>query len=111
MMTDPAQAWPFVGAFIAPLGDKFPALGFGSFGHHDDAEAASALFPLADAVAYFFDAVGDFRNEDDIASPGHSGMERDPAGVAAHHFTNEHAMVRFGGGVKEVYRIRRQRQG
>src|SRR5438477_8046871 len=107
MMADPAQSRPLIDAFIAPLRDELAALGFGPFGHHDDAEAASTFFPLTDAVAYFFDAVRNFRNEDNIASPGHSGMERDPAGVAAHDFANEHAMVRFGGGVKAVDRIRR----
>src|SRR5437773_1210689 len=109
MMADPAQARPLVGAFITALSDELAALGFGPFGHHNDAEAASAFFPLADAFAHALDVVRNFGNQDDIAPAGHAGMQRDPAGVAAHHFANEYAMMRFGGGMKAVDGIGRDR--
>ena len=43
-----------------------------------------------------------FRDQDHVGAAGDSGMQRDPAGVAAHHFDDHHAAMRFARGVQAV---------
>src|ERR1019366_4438949 len=41
-------------------------------------------------------------NKDDVRTASHAGGIGDPAGIASHHFDNDDAIVRIGGGVDAV---------
>src|SRR5437016_10977105 len=101
-MADAAEARTLVRAAVVSLRDDPAPFGFGALCHHQDTEAAATFFTLPDAVADTFDAVGDLRDQDDVASAGHAGVERDPARITAHHFADEHAVMGFGGGVEPI---------
>ena len=49
---------------------------------------------------------GHLRDEDDVRAAGDAGVERDPAGVAAHHLQDHDAVVALGGGVQAVDGVR-----
>src|SRR6185369_9319891 len=49
----------------------------------------------------------DLWNQDDVRAAGDSGFERDPPGIASHHFDEHHAVVRFRRGMNLVYRVSR----
>src|SRR5258708_1218768 len=110
-MADASETRSFVGAFIMSLGDKFPAHGFGSFCYDDNAETSTALFTPLNTLTNLADAVGNLRDEDDVASAGHARVQRDPAGIASHHFTEEHAMMGFCRRVQAVDGIGGHRKG
>ncbi len=73
-----------------------------AFGQGDDGELLAEDVALADVGADAFNGEGNFRNQDDVSAAGDSGVERDPAGVASHHFHDHDAVMRFGGGVDAV---------
>ena len=60
--------------------------------------AAQVLADLLDVER----ALGD---EDHVGAAGHAGVGGDPAGVAAHHLDDDHAVVRLGGRVQAVDRV------
>ena len=47
------------------------------------------------------------RDQDDVGAAGQAGVQRDPAGVPAHHLDDQRAVVRLGGGVQPVDRLHR----
>jgi hypothetical protein len=90
-----------------PTGGDGLALGISSgelyaFGDDNDAEVLAAEFAGANGVTNSLDTEGDFGNEDDVGATGDSGVESDPASVAAHEFDEHDAVVAFGGGVETV---------
>ena len=46
-------------------------------------------------------------DQDDVGAAGEPGVERDPAGVAAHHLDDQHPVVALGRGVQAVDRLHR----
>ncbi len=49
---------------------------------------------------------GMLRDQDDVGAARDSAHHRDPSGVAAHHLDDHHAVVRLGGRVQPVNRLR-----
>src|SRR5271163_2766640 len=70
--------------------------------HYHDGEVLAGFFALGDVTADVFDGERDLRDEDDVSAAGDSGLESDPAAVAAHHLNHHHTMVRLCGGVNLV---------
>ncbi len=52
--------------------------------------------------------VRDLRDQDDVGTAGHAGVQRDPAGVASHDLDDHDAAVRFGRGVQAIDRFGRK---
>ena len=48
------------------------------------------------------------RNQNDVRAAGDAGVQRNPSGVAAHHFDHHDAMVRFGRGVQPIDGVGRE---
>ena len=82
-----------------------PFFGYGALGGADDREVATARVSAADAVAYLLDIERHFGNEDHVRSPGDSGVEGDPAGVAAHDLDDEDAVMALGRRVQAIDRL------
>ncbi len=61
------------------------------------------------AAATFSGIVGNFRQQDHVGAAGDAGLQRDPTGVAPHHFDDHDALVRFRGGVQAIDRVGRER--
>src|SRR5215470_13706290 len=74
----------------------------GAFSGDHNAELTSTSVPLTDQFGNLFDVKGHFGNQDHIRAASHATVDGDPAGIAAHHFHNDHAVVRFGGGVNAI---------
>src|SRR5690606_19598662 len=51
------------------------------------------------------------RHQDHVGTAGHPGVQRDPAGVPAHHLHHQAAVVALGGGVQPVDRLHRDVHG
>ena len=84
-----------------------PSFGRRPLGDDDDRERGAvglaALEPLADLV----EVERPLGHEDHVGAAGEAGVAGDPAGVAAHHLDDDHAVVRLRGGVQAVDRVRR----
>ena len=63
---------------------------------------APQLLALADALGDLLEVERDLRDQDDVGAAGDAGVERNPAGVAAHHLDHHDAVVRLGGRVQPV---------
>ena len=59
------------------------------------------LHPRADVL----DVEGLLGDQHHAGAAGDAGVQRDPAGVAAHHLDDQHAVVRLGGRVQAVDRL------
>ena len=87
------------------VGEDHRALGRrGTLGDHDDRRVV-ALEPRLDVLADLLDVERDLGDQDDVGAAGHAGVQRDPAGVAAHDLDDEGAVVRLGGRVQPVDRL------
>ena len=73
--------------------------------------AKRASSRLADQLADLLEVEGLLGDEDDVGAAGEAGVEGDPAGVAAHHLDDQHAVVAVGGGVQAVDRLHRDVDG
>ena len=51
------------------------------------------------------EVVGNLRNQDDVGAAGHAAVQRNPAGVAAHHLDDHDAAMRFGRRVQPIDRV------
>ncbi len=51
----------------------------------------------------------DFRNQNDIGAAGDSAVQRDPAGMASHHFHHHDAFVTGRRGVQAIERVHHHR--
>ena len=81
----------------------------GAFGDDDDAELRAERLALANRGRDLFGIVGNLRQQDHVGAAGDAGLQRDPAGVAAHHFDDHDALVRFRRRVQPIDRIGRKR--
>src|SRR5579885_3466160 len=77
----------------------------------DDREVLSACVPAPDLAADLLDVDRPFRDEDHVRAAGDAAHHGDPAGVAAHHLHHHDAVVRLGGRVQPVDRLRADRDG
>lgn len=72
---------------------------------------APARHDLAQLVEHPGQRVGDLRQEDDVGAAGDARVQRDVAGVAAHHLENHDAMVAGRRGLKAVEGVDRDVDG
>ena len=80
--------------------------GHGALGHGDYGEVAPVLAAVLDGRGDLFDVVGYLGNEHYVGAGGDAGVERQPAGVAAHELDHEHAAVRARSGMDVVDDVR-----
>ena len=66
---------------------------------------------LAETLGDDGDVERNLRDQDRIGSAGDAGVQRDPPGVAAHHFHDHDAPVRFGRRMQAIDRIGREVDG
>ena len=72
---------------LAATSERVPPIGVRAFGDDDDAESRAPVVALADARrATARDVERNLRDQDRVGAAGHAGVERNPAGVPAHHF-------------------------
>ena len=109
MPTPPSRsAWPPCASSISVTSAVFRVR---AFGDDDDAEARAQLVAIADALRDLLEVVGDLGNQDDVGAAGHAAVQRDPAGVAAHHLDDHDPAMRFGGRVQPIDRVGREADG
>ncbi len=97
-----------------PVGGAHPALdhrlpapaGRSALRHHDDGVLLAPPLALADGLRHLLEVVGNLGDEDGVGVGGDAGIERDPAGVAAHHLHDHHPAMRGRGGVQPVDALR-----
>jgi len=58
-----------------------------------------------------FECPGDLRKQDHVAPAGNARVERDPAGVPAHHLQHHHSLVAGRRRVEPVERVGRRGHG
>ena len=104
---DPAEPRVAERVRAAVLAPDVPVLRGRPLGHDDDRERGAvglaALEPLADLV----EVERPLGHEDHVGAAGEAGVAGDPAGVAAHHLDDDHAVVRLRGRVQAVDRVGR----
>ena len=94
------------GVELVVLRARHAAQRLGALGDDDDRrEVAGEAAP--DQVADLADVELALRDEDDVGAAGETGVEGDPAGVAAHHLDDQDPVVAVGGGVEPVDRLHR----
>src|SRR6266446_8546484 len=86
--------------------EKSIALLTRAFSHDDEGKFFSLLFALEKLGADAFVAEGDFRDQNDVAAARDAGVRGNPAGVTAHHFEHQDAIVAFGRRAQTVERVR-----
>jgi radical SAM protein with 4Fe4S-binding SPASM domain len=74
----------------------------GAFGGNHDAEITATGVALANQLGDLIDVEGDFGDEDDVGAATDAAVSGDPAGVTAHDFDDDDAVVRFGSGMDAV---------
>jgi len=72
---------------------------------HDDAESGTSSLAVAETHRHFVHVVRNLWNQDHVGSAGDAAVERNPPGVAAHHFDNHDPAMGFGRGVQSIDRI------
>src|SRR4051812_32495944 len=87
------------------LGQQPAVLGRRALGDDDDRERRAARMAALEVVAHVVDVERPLRDEDHVGAAGDPGVDREPAGVAAHDLAHEHAVVRLGGGVQAIDRV------
>src|SRR5699024_11445979 len=80
-------------------------LGVSAFGDHDYG-GVLGLEAALDVLDDLFDVEGTLGDEDDVGAGGHTGVQGDPPGMAAHDLHHECTVVRLCGGVQAVDRLR-----
>ena len=84
-----------------------PAVAPRTLGHDDDVELASLFLSLLDQVDDRPRFVRNLGDQDDVRAAGDPRVERDPAGVAPHHFQDHHPVVALGRRVEAVHGLGR----
>ena len=77
----------------------------------DDREVLARLVPLLQQAAGVLDGDRLLGDQDHVGAAGDPGVQRDPAGVPAHHLDDHDAVVRLGRRVQAVDRLGRDRDG
>ena len=73
-----------------------------AFGDDHDAEARAPSIALQQPLGDQREVERDLGNENRVGAAGDAGVQRDPAGIAAHHFDDHDPAVRFGGRVQPI---------
>ena len=74
----------------------------GAFGHHDDGVGVAFDVARHHLGRHLVDVERDLGQQHRVRVAGDAGVQRDPAGVAAHHLHHHHALVALGGAVQAV---------
>src|SRR3954467_12758014 len=82
-----------------------------AFGNDDDAVVLAVIVVVFKQSADVIDVDLLLRDKDDMRATGDSGGVGNPAGVAAHHFADDDAIVRVGCGVEAVDGLGRDHDG
>ena len=77
----------------------------GAFGDHANEVRVPTLEAPFDEPAHLLDIEGLLGNQRHVRARSHSGVQRDPAGVSAHHLHQHHPLVGFGGAMQSVDRV------
>src|SRR5579862_9726115 len=96
---------------LVPLARVLEAGQLAAFADDDDREVLAARVAAADAVRDLVEVDGLLRDEDHVGAAGDAAHDGDPAGVAAHHLDDHHAVVRLGRRMQAVDRLGRDRHG
>ena len=100
-----SRAWPKESTCVA-LGRLAADFGqLGAFSDHDDAVLLAVVVVVSENSADMIQIDGLLGNQHDMRSAGNARSQRDPAGVASHHFADDDAVVRLGGGVQSIDRF------
>ena len=105
----PSRTWP--NASTSPLSRASPpSAGDGALGDDDDrrvvrCEAAARPRRTTSSMSNGCSGI-----RIDVGAAGQAGVQRDPAGVAAHHLDDQRAVVRLGRRVQPVDRLDRDRR-
>ena len=95
------RAWPKESTCVGA--DDLANLGqMAAFGDHHHAVVLAVVVVVLEQRADVVDVDVLFGNQDDVRAAGNAGGIGDPAGIAAHHFDDDDAIVRVGGGVDAV---------
>ena len=79
-----------------------PLRQLGPFGHDDQRELLAVVLALENLVTDAFKGPGNLGNQNHVAAAGHARVQRDPAGVPAHHLQHEHPLVAGGRRVEPI---------
>ena len=70
----------------------------GTFGDHDVGKALAGCDPVLDRLHHFVDVIIYFRDQAHLSPSGNGRVQRDPAGIASHHFQDQHPVMAGGCG-------------
>ena len=99
------RAWPNESTWAEPM--TWPNFGqMAALGHHDDAVVLAVIVVVLQQRADVVDVDLLLGNQNHVRAAGDARGIGDPAGIAAHHFNDNDAVVRVGGGVDAVDRPR-----
>ena len=105
----PRRTWPNSSVLAAGHLHR-PLLRQRALGDDDDREEAPARVAAPDQLADLVDVERPLGDQDHVAAAGDPRVERDPAGVAAHHLDHHHPVVGLGRRVQAVDRLGRDLQ-
>ncbi len=77
----------------------------------DNKRCAAPIVGFGDPLADLFDRGLPLRNQDDMGTRCHAGVQRDPADVSAHDLCDHAAIVSVTGGAQTVHRLGRNLHG
>jgi hypothetical protein len=94
-----------------PLGDRGAADRMSALGHDDDAERPPPIAAVVDGLGHPLDPERYLRDQDDVASAGQAGLQRDPAGVSTHHLDDHHPVMGLRRRAEAIDRVGRGSDG
>src|ERR1700761_973530 len=83
-------------------GDLAAAGQLAALGNDDEAVVPAAIVVVLEQRCGVVDIDGLFGHENNIGAPGNSSSIGDPAGIAAHHFDDNDAVMGVGGGADAI---------
>ena len=78
---------------------------FNTFRHHHNRIGFSFVRPIQDGLIHPIHVIAQLRQQDDIGTARHSGIEGDPSGVVTHHLDHHHPLMRTGRRMQSVNRF------
>ena len=101
----PSRAWPNASRCVARASAARPSIGVAPSETTTIEKVRAARVAAPQLLADLLDVEGALGDEDRVGAAGDPGVGRDPAGVAAHHLDDHHAVVGLGGRVQPVDRV------
>ncbi len=85
--------------------------GLGTFGNDDNRIHPAFAVPGADLGGHLVHVKGNFGDQDGLGGACNAGMQRDPAGIAAHDLDHHHPLVAFGSAMQAIQTLRCKADG